>query len=94
MKPREAAALEIQLLLQLVASIKGLKVSGEPEPGTIITLKCPCGKAILPPIAILPSIWDRQRGLLKSKIERHLRDNHGVARQTIARVLQESFAEA
>jgi hypothetical protein len=40
---------------------------------------------------VLPSIKDRQRGLLKSKIERNLRDSHEIPKHTIARVLQEAF---
>jgi hypothetical protein len=91
LKPRPAAALETQLLLQLVATIKSLNISGA-EAGTTLALKCPCGRVILPPIAVMPSIRDRQRGLLRSKIERHLRDFHGITKQTIARVLIESFA--
>jgi hypothetical protein len=35
---------------------------------------------------------DRQRGLLKSKIERHLRDDHGLSRQTISVIMKEAFA--
>jgi len=37
------------------------------------------------------NIKDRQRGLLKAKIERHLRDNHGVSKYNISRVLKDSF---
>ena len=69
-------ARETQLLLQLVAAVKNLNTSGELESGTTIALKCPCGKAILPPIFVLSIIKDRQRGMLKSKIERHLQDIH------------------
>jgi hypothetical protein len=92
MKTRDAAAPETQLLLQLVAAVKALNVSGELEAGTILTLKCPCGKMILPPIAMLPSIKDQQRGLLKSKIEHHLKDVHEVSKRTIAGVLKDAFA--
>ena len=85
---------ETQLLLQLVATIKSLNISGELEDGTTITLRCPCGKVILPSIVVMPIIKDRQRGLLKSKVERHLRDIHGISKQTITGVLKESFAKA
>ena len=47
---------------------------------------------ILQPIAVLPSIKDRQRGLLKSKIERHLRAVHEISKRTIAGVLKDAFA--
>jgi hypothetical protein len=38
------------------------------------------------------SIKDRQRGLLKAKVARHLRGNHGVSKYNINRVLKNSFA--
>jgi|SRR5215469_8263026 len=91
-KLRPDAARETQLLLRLVAAVKSLNTSGELESGTTIALKCPCGKAILPPIFVLAIIKDRQRGMLKLKIERHLRDIHGISKQTIDRVIRESFA--
>jgi hypothetical protein len=92
MKTRDAAAVETQLLLQLVAAVRTLNVSSELEAGTILSLKCPCGKMILQPIVVLPSIKDRQRGLLKSKIENHLRDVHEVSKRTIADFLKDAFA--
>ena len=91
MKPSNAAALENQLLLTLVATVRGLHTAGELEPGKTIALKCPCGKVILPTILVQASIKDRQRGLLKAKIERHLRDHHGVSKYTTGRVLKDSF---
>ena len=91
MKPRHAIEHETRLLLQLVAAIKGLNVAGELEAGRTISLTCPCGKLILPPLSVLSSVKDRQRGLLKSKVERHLRNVHGISARTITRVLKESF---
>ncbi|HVN88459.1 MAG TPA: hypothetical protein VMT61_01460 [Candidatus Binataceae bacterium] len=92
MKTREAAAAEDELLLQLIAAVKTLNVAKEWEAGTTVTLKCPCGKVILPPILLSANLLDRQRGLLKSQIERHLRDRHDVAKQAIHRTVKDAFA--
>ena len=92
MKQPNAAALEIQVLLPLVATIQGLHTSGELEPGRTIALKCPCGRIILPPILVQASIKDRQRGLLKAKVESHLRDHHGVSKYATGNVLKDGFS--
>jgi hypothetical protein len=92
MKNHEAAAREAQLLLQLVATVKTLNVSGDLEAGTTVTLKCPCGRVILPPILVSAQLKDRQRGLLKSQIEQHLRYRHDVSMEAIRRVLRDAFA--
>jgi hypothetical protein len=90
-KPRHAAALETHLLERLVEKIKTLNISltlGE----KILGLKCPCGAIILPPTPAIPNLKEQQRAMLKSKIERHLRDDHGLSKHTIGVVLRECFA--
>ncbi len=91
MAQSNAAAVEDHLLLALVAAIHGLHTAGELEPGKTLALKCPCGRVILPPIMVQSNIRDRQRGLLKAKVERHLRDDHGVSKYNIGRVLKDAF---
>ena len=86
-----ASAVEAELLPALVATIHGLHTAGELTDGRIISLKCPCGRVILPPILIQSHIRDRQRGLLKAKVERHLRDSHGLSKYNVGRVLKDSF---
>jgi hypothetical protein len=92
LKQSNAAGLEAQLLLTLVATIHNLQVSGELEVGKTISLRCPCGAVILPPILVQSIIKDRQRGLLKTKVEHHLRDHHGVSKYNVNRALKDSFA--
>jgi hypothetical protein len=70
MKPRHAAALETQILLELVAKVK---IAAALESG-VLDLKCPCGMVILPPTPVISNLKDRQRGLMKSRIKRHLYD--------------------
>ena len=91
MKPRHTAAFEAHLLVQLVERAKTLKVSRSVG-GEVLSLKCPCGAVILPPTPAIPDLKGRQRGMLKSKIERHLRDDHGVSKHTIGLVLKEFSA--
>jgi hypothetical protein len=83
---------EATLLLSLVVAIRALQRSGDLEEGKTLSLRCPCGRVILPHIMVQPSIKDRQRGLLKAKVERHLREYHGVSKYNISRVLKDSFA--
>ena len=90
MKPRLAAALDAQLLVQLVERTKSLNVSRAIQ-GEVLSLKCPCGAVILQPTPAIANLKDRQRGMLKSKIERHLRDDHRLSGHTIGVVLKESF---
>lgn len=95
MKPRHSAALETQMLLELVAKVK---IAVALESG-VLDLKCPCGIVILPPTPVISNLKDRQRGLLKSRIERHLRERHGDPPnprhshfdQTIREVLKQAF---
>ncbi len=94
MNTAKASAVETQLLLALVTMIKDLHVAGALESGKSISLRCPCGKVILAPVMVQSSLKDSQRGLLKSKVERHLRDYHGVSKYTIGQILRESFATA
>ncbi len=96
MKPRHSAALETQMLLELVAKVK---IAVALESG-VLDLKCPCGMVILPPTPVISNLKDRQRGLLKSRVERHLREKHGEPPnlrhshfdQTIREVLKQAFA--
>lgn len=91
MKPRHAAELETRLLVELVAKVKSVNISGTLESGKTMDLKCPCGEVILPPTPVIPSLKDRQRGLLKSRIKRHLRVKHGLLEHAIRVVLNQSF---
>ena len=92
MKPRHAAALETRLLVELVARVKNLNISTTLEWGNTMDLKCPCGEALLLATPVIPSLKDRQRGFLKSRIKNHLRFKHGVSERAIRLVLNESFA--
>jgi hypothetical protein len=91
-KPRHPAALEARLLIELVSKIKNLNTAVAVESGSI-DLKCPCGAVILPPIPVISDLKDRQRGLLKSRIRRHLRADHGISEETIRVVLKGAFAD-
>ncbi len=91
-KATNVAASEAQLLLELVAAIRAVLMSGDLQVGEQILLRCPCGRVILPPMLVHENIKDRQRGMLKAKVERHLREDHGVSRYSIAQVLKDSFA--
>jgi hypothetical protein len=90
MKPRDAIALETQLLLQLVARVKDLNILIVQESG-VLNLKCPCGTVILPATPVITNVRDRQRGLLKSRLRDHLRAGHGLSEQTIRVVLNKAF---
>ncbi|HEV2173710.1 MAG TPA: hypothetical protein VGR71_09095 [Nitrospira sp.] len=90
MKPRPTATLDTHALVLLVERTKVL-IASLTRGGEVLKLKCPCGAAILSPTPAIPSLKDRQRGLLKSKIERHLRYDHAQAEQRIRDVLRESF---
>ena len=96
MKPRRAGALETQILLELIAKVK---IAVALETG-VLDLKCPCGMVILPPTPVISNLKARQRGLMKSRIERHLQERHGdppnprhgLFEQTIRDVLKQAFA--
>jgi hypothetical protein len=88
MKTRPAAALETQTFLELVARVK---IAAALESG-VLDLKCPCGMAILPPTPVISSLKDRQHGLMKSRIKRHLQERHGLSEQTVRVILKEAFA--
>lgn len=92
MKPRHAAALEARLLVELVARVKTLNINVTLESGSM-DLKCPCGAVILPQTPVISNLKDRQRGLLKSRMRRHLRIDHGISEETIDVVLKEAFAD-
>jgi hypothetical protein len=70
--------LETQLLMQLVERTKAVNVSLT-RAGEVLKLKCPCGALILPPTPAIPKLVDHQRGMLKSKMERHLQGDHLLA---------------
>ncbi len=91
-KATNAPASEAQLLLELVAAIQAVLTSGDLQVGEQILLRCPRGRVILPPMLVHENIKDRQRGMLKAKVERHLRDVHHVSRYNIGQVLKDSFA--
>jgi len=88
--PRKIIELKAPALVQLVQDIKALKAALNAGQGAI-KLKCPCGAAILPSTPVLPNLRDRQRGHLKSRIERHLRGDHRLSKRTVHVVLSESF---
>jgi len=79
-KPRHAAAFEAQLLVELVAKVKNLNTIVTLEFGRIY-LKYPCGAVILPQTPVISNLKDRQRGLLKSRIRRHLLADHGIQKK-------------
>jgi hypothetical protein len=88
MMPRRARGLETQTFLELVARVK---IAAALESG-LLDLKCPCGMVILTPTPVLPNLKDRQRGLMKSRIKRHLHERHGLSEQRIAVILREAFS--
>lgn len=94
MTPRYTAAPETQMLVQLVARIKTLSASGALEFGKTMELKCPCGDVILPPTPLIPSLADRQRGLLKTRIRSHLRVKHELSEVAIRSIINDSFTAA
>jgi hypothetical protein len=91
MKPSHTAALETQLLVELVAKVKNLNVVAARKSG-VLDLKCPCGTIILPSTPVISNLKDRQRGLLKSRIERHLRAEHGLSEHSVRVIMNQAFA--
>ncbi len=89
MKPRHAPVLETQVFLELVARVK---IAAALQSG-VLDLKCPCGMVILPPTPVISNLKDAQRGLMKSRIKRHLHERHGLSEQTIRVILKQAFAE-
>ncbi len=87
MKQHITAELEAKLLAELAARTKSLKNAN------VLNLKCPCGKLILAPTPAISSLEDRQRGLLKSRIRRHLRAEHELSDHIINIVVTRAFAE-
>jgi hypothetical protein len=85
MKLRHDAKFETRLLVDLVAKVKDLNTSGK------MVLKCPCGVLILPPTPVISNLKDRQRGLLKSRIRRHLQTAHEISEATIRVFFIEAF---
>jgi hypothetical protein len=79
--------LEAKLLAELAARTKSLKTAN------VLNLKCPCGKVILPPTPAVSSLEDRQRGLVKSRIRRHLREEHHLSDHIIDIVVSRAFAD-
>jgi hypothetical protein len=78
MKNSQTRVAETELLLQLVAKIK---IAVALESG-VVDLKCPCGMVIIPRTPLIPNLKDQQRGLMKSRIKRHLRERHGLSEHT------------
>jgi hypothetical protein len=79
--------LEAKLLAELANRAKSLKTAN------VLNLKCPCGKVILPPTPALSNLEDRQRGLVKSRIRRHLRDEHHLSDHIIDIVVSRAFSD-
>jgi hypothetical protein len=79
---QQQLAFEPMRLLNVVATRK----SG------VLDLKCPCGTIILPSTPVISSLKDRQRGLLKSRIERHLRAEHGLSEHSVRVIINQAFA--
>ena len=86
MKTRPAAP-DPQIFLELVARVK---IAAALESG-VLDLKCPCGMAILSPTPVISNLKDRQRGLMKSRIKRHLQERHGLSEQTVRVILKEAL---
>ena len=78
--------------MELVAKVKTLNTMLDLGYGSM-NLKCPCGAPILPSTPLISNLKDRQRGLLKSRIKRHLGTDHGISEATIRVVLKEAFAD-
>ena len=89
-KPPPTATLDTHALVLLMERIKVLNASLT-RGGEVLKLKCLCGAVILSPTPAVPGLEDRQRGLLKSKIQHHLRDRHALAEHRIRDILRESF---
>jgi hypothetical protein len=89
--PGKNADLETQLLVGLVTKVKNLNISPTLEWGKTIELRCPCGQSILLRTPVIPSLKDRQRGLLKSRIREHLHSVHGISDTTIRYAISEAF---
>jgi hypothetical protein len=79
--------LEAKLLAELATRAKSLKTAN------VLNLKCPCGKVILAPTPAVSSLEDRQRGLVKSRIRRHLRDEHQLSDHIIDIVVSRAFTD-
>jgi hypothetical protein len=96
MKTRPDPALETQIFLKLVAKVR---VAVALETGEL-DLKCPCGMVILPPTPVISNLKASQRGLMKSRVRRHLQERHGdppnpphgLFEQTIRDILEQAFA--
>ena len=89
--PGKNADLETQLLVGLVTKVKNLNISTTLERGDTIELRCPCGQPILLRTPVIPSLKDRQRGLLKSRIREHLHSVHGISDTNIRFAISEAF---
>jgi hypothetical protein len=87
MKSRTPATLETRTLLELVTMVK----TAAALKSGVLDLKCPCGTAMLSPTPVIPSHKDSQRGLMKSRIKRHLQERHGLSEQTVRVILTEAF---
>jgi hypothetical protein len=83
-----ASTLETHTFLDLVARVK---IAAALKSG-VLDLKCPCGTAILPPTPVIPKLKDSQRGLLKSRIQRHLQERHGLSEKTVRVIIKEALA--
>lgn len=87
MKRNLSPELEAKLLAELASRAKSLKSAN------VLNLKCPCGKQILPPTPALSNLEDRQRGLVKSRIRRHLREEHQLSDHIIDIVVSRAFTD-
>jgi len=79
--------LEAKLLAELATRAKSLRNAN------VLNLKCPCGKLILPPTPAVANLEDRQRGLVKSRMRRHLRDEHQLSDHIIDIVVSRAFTD-
>ena len=90
--PPNAVELTGSALVHLVQDIKGLNAALNAGRG-VIKLNCPCGAAVVAATLVLPGLKDRQRGHIKSRVERHLRGDHRLSQQTVRLVLNDSLAQ-
>jgi hypothetical protein len=89
MKPHDAKA-EIRLLVDLATKVKSLNALAASGSGAMV-LKCPCGVLILPSTPVISNLKDRQRGLLRSRIKRHLQTDHEISAARIGDFFFEAF---
>ncbi len=88
--PSRRKGREARLLVDLAIKVKNLNAQAALESGKM-GLKCPCGVLIPPSTPVICNLKDRQRGLLKSRIRRHLQTDHEISETTLRDFFFEAF---